>query len=96
MPLKILTQVQSSDPQKAPPCTNTSYDVEIVKIGPLVFAQLTLLPNPQNFMLYIAFQLARYHQLFHSPIIFITCSNVCYSSFALAVQPCFYVFYTLV
>jgi len=27
MPLKILTQVQSSDPQKATPCTKTSYDV---------------------------------------------------------------------
>jgi len=36
--------------------TNTSYDVQIVKIGPPVFAQLTLLLNPQNPRLYNAFQ----------------------------------------
>ena len=28
--------------------TDTSYDVQIVKIGPTVFDQFTLLPNPQN------------------------------------------------
>ena len=30
---------------------NKSYDIQIVKIGPTIFAQLTLLANPQNPML---------------------------------------------
>ena len=40
-------QVQSLQPRKASPCAKTSYDVQIIKIDSLVFAQLTLLPNPQ-------------------------------------------------
>jgi len=36
------------DLQKAPSLRrNTSYDVHIIKIGPPVFAQLTLFPNPE-------------------------------------------------
>jgi len=39
---------------------NMSYDIQIVKIGPLIFTQLILLHNPQNSTLYNAFQLARH------------------------------------
>jgi len=61
MPLKILTQVQPSrTPKSNSLLKNTLYDVQIVKIGPLVFAQLTLLFNPPNPTLYNAFQSARH------------------------------------
>jgi len=36
------------DPQGISLYGSTSYDVQIVKIGPLVFAQLTLLSNPSK------------------------------------------------
>jgi len=39
-----------------------SYNKQFVKIGSAVFAQLTLLLNPQNSMLYNAFQSARHPQ----------------------------------
>jgi len=37
-----------------------SHNVQIVNISPPIFAQLTLLPSPQNLMLYNASQLARH------------------------------------
>jgi len=38
MPLKILTQMQSPQPPKGNSlCKNTSYDVQIVKVGPPIF-----------------------------------------------------------
>jgi len=41
-------QVQSlQSPKGNSVCKNTSYNIEIVKISPPVFAQLTLLPTPE-------------------------------------------------
>ena len=47
MPLKFLTQVQHNDPnrQLRAETSNTTY--RSIKIGPPVFAQLTLLPTPK-------------------------------------------------
>jgi len=37
--------------------TDTSYDVQIVKIGPTVFEQFTLLPNPQHYIFTMGYTL---------------------------------------
>ena len=39
---------------------NVSYSTQIMNVCPSVFAQLTLLPNPQNSKLYNAFQAGRH------------------------------------
>jgi len=41
---------------------NVSYDVQIVKVGRPIFAQLTLLLSPSNPVLYNAFEYARHPQ----------------------------------
>jgi len=53
--------VQSSRPTKVNfLCKNTSYDVQIVKIGPSILIQLALLLSLENSMLYGTFQSARH------------------------------------
>jgi len=48
--------MQSSQPPKGNSlCKNTSYDIQIVKFGPTIFAQLTLLSNPENPVLSVLF-----------------------------------------
>jgi len=46
--LTVHGQQYQRHPEKAYPSGQTSYDVQIVKIGPPVLAQLTLLPNPKS------------------------------------------------
>jgi len=62
MPLQILMQVQSLQPQKGNSLRkSTSYGVHIVKIGSPVFCMAHSFTNPpKNPMLYNAFQQARH------------------------------------
>jgi len=55
MTLKVLTQVQWLWPSKGNSLhKNMSYDIQIIKICPFVFAQLTVLPNtPKSYALQV-------------------------------------------
>jgi len=54
------TGAMTTTPKGKDLCKDTSYNVQIVNIGPLVFCTAHPFTHPQNPMLYNAFQSARH------------------------------------